>query len=397
MARQTDVCIIGAGPAGLLLGYLLGQHGIRATIIERRSREAIEGTIKAGVLEYPTIELFNTIGVGERMMREGVRHDGFELAFGGARHRIDLSHLTGGKYIMVYPQHEVIKDLIAAVLETGTTLVFGAHDVALHDIDSETPSVTFVADGHRHDIASDFIAGCDGFHGPSRQAIPTGQRTEYTRVYPCGWFGILCEAPPSADELIYAQSERGFALISTRTPQVQRMYFQCDPKDDVARWSDDQIWDELQQRVKTNTGWKLKEGKVIQKDIVAMRSFVCETMQYGRLFLAGDAAHIVPPTGAKGLNLAVGDAVCLSHALHRHYKAGDETCLKNYTETVLKRIWRNEQFSGWMTELLHDFEGEDPINRRFRRSQLDYVTGSQAGATVMAENYVGVPFVVSSI
>lgn len=395
--ERTQVCIIGAGPAGLLLAHLLGQHGVRSIVVERRARETIEGTVKAGVLEHPTIELFNRVGVGERMMREGFRHDGFELAFDGRRHRIDLSDLTDGKFIMVYPQHEVIKDLIAAVLASGTRIVFGAGDVALHDIDGAQPAVTWTSDGVQHRIDADFIAGCDGFHGPARQAIPTAQRIEHTRHYPCGWFGILCEAPPSSEELIYAQSERGFALISTRTPTVQRMYFQCDPNDNVNAWDDARIWEELQARVKANDGTSLKEGRVIQKDIIAMRSFVCETMQHGRLFLAGDSAHIVPPTGAKGLNLAVGDALALSHALRHFYDHKDEHALKRYAATALSRIWRVEYFSWWMTDLLHKIDGEDSIADRFRRAQLDQLTRSRPAAMALAENYAGLPFAISEV
>lgn len=391
-AERTQVCIIGAGPAGLLLALMLAQDGIRSIVIERRTRDEIEGTVKAGVLEHPTVELFNRIGAGERMMREGFRHDGIELAFGGRRHRVDLADLTGGKFIMVYPQHEVIKDLIAAALQAGCNIIFGAHDAALHDLESGAPFVTYEDEGGAHRIDCDFVAGCDGFHGPSRQAIPADRRQDHTRTYPCGWFGILCEAPPSAHELIYAQSERGFALISTRTPAIQRMYFQCDPHDSVERWSDEAIWAELQARVATNDGWKLNEGKVIQKNIVAMRSFVCETMHYGRLFLAGDAAHIVPPTGAKGLNLAVGDALALGHALVQHYRKGNDDKLATYSATALQRIWQVEYFSWWMTDLLHDFEGEDSIHRHFRRAQLERVTQSRAAAATMAENYVGLPF-----
>jgi p-hydroxybenzoate 3-monooxygenase len=390
--QSTQVCIIGAGPAGLLLAFILKRNGIDCIIIERQSREALEKTIKAGVLEHPTVELLKDLGLGERMMRDGAIHHGFELAFGGQRHRIDLTQLTDGKFIIVYPQHEVIKDLIAANLESGIQILFEAKDVTLHGVATTNPILRLKTGDEDREIAADFIAGCDGFHGPSRQAIPPDRRMEYTRTYPCGWFGILCEAAPSSDELIYAQSDDGFALISTRTPSVQRMYFQCDPDDDVSHWSDNQIWDELQKRVRNNSGWRLKEGKIIQKNIVAMRNYVCETMQYGRLFLAGDSAHIVPPTGAKGLNLAVGDAVVLSRALIGFYKNGDETRLINYSETALNRIWRGEQFSSWMTDLLHDFKDEDPINRRFRRSQLELIVSSRAASTMLAENYVGLPF-----
>ncbi|MBS0511935.1 MAG: 4-hydroxybenzoate 3-monooxygenase [Proteobacteria bacterium] len=392
MMETTQVCIIGAGPAGLLLSHLLHRQGIASIIVEAQTREAIEGTIKAGVLEHPTVELLKQVGVGERMMRDGFEHHGIELAFGGKRHRIDLHELTGGKSIMVYPQHEVIKDLVAAVLANGTTIEFGVSDVSLHDIESTRPSIRYAKGGEPHEIQCDFIAGCDGFHGPSRQAIPAAIRQEHLKVYPCGWFGILCEAPPSSDELIYAQSDRGFVLVSTRTPKIQRMYFQCDPTDNVNNWSEDRIWAEFRARMANDEGWALKEGRIFQKGIIAMRSFICETMQHGRLFLAGDSAHIVPPTGAKGLNLAAGDVVVLTRAICDFYRNGSQAGLDGYSATALKRIWRGEHFSWFMTTMLHDFEGEDTITRRFRRAQLDYVVSSRAAATSLAENYVGLPF-----
>ncbi|MBS0545846.1 MAG: 4-hydroxybenzoate 3-monooxygenase [Proteobacteria bacterium] len=392
MMERTQVCIIGAGPAGLLLSHLLHRQGIASIIVEAQTREAIEGTIKAGVLEHPTVELLKQVGVGARMMRDGFEHHGIELAFGGKRHRIDLHELTGGKSIMVYPQHEVIKDLVAAVLANGTTIEFGVSDVSLHDIETTRPSIRYAKGGEPHEIQCDFIAGCDGFHGPSRQAIPAAIRQEHLKVYPCGWFGILCEAPPSSDELIYAQSDRGFVLVSTRTPKIQRMYFQCDPADNVNNWSEDRIWAEFRARLANNEGWALKEGRIFQKGIIAMRSFICETMQHGRLFLAGDSAHIVPPTGAKGLNLAAGDVVVLTRAIRDFYRNGSQAGLDGYSTTALKRVWRGEHFSWFMTTMLHDFEGEDTITRRFRRAQLDYVVSSRAAATSLAENYVGLPF-----
>lgn len=392
MAHKTQVGIIGAGPAGLLLAHMLHCRGIESIIIETQSRAAIEGTIKAGVLEYPTMRLLDELGVGTRMRAAGFEHHGIELAFGGKRHRIDLHELTGGKSIMVYPQHEVIKDLVTAVLANGTTIEFGVGDVELRDIGGPRPSIAYTLGGEAHTIECDFIAGCDGFHGPSRQAIPAAQRVEHLKNYPCGWFGILCEAPPSSDELIYAQSDRGFVLVSTRTPTVQRMYFQCDPSDRVENWSDDRIWAEFHARTEGSDGWRLKEGRIFQKGIIAMRSFVCETMQRGRLFLAGDAAHIVPPTGAKGLNLAAGDVVLLSGAIVDFYRDNSRAGLDAYSTRALKRIWRGEQFSWFMTTLLHDFEGEDTITRRFRRAQLDYLVSSRAASTSLAENYVGLPF-----
>lgn len=389
---KTQVGIIGAGPAGLLLSHMLHLQGIESVIVEQRSREDIEATIKAGVLEHPTVELLKELGVGERMVREGYVHNGIELSFGGKRHRIDLPELTGGKSITVYPQHEVIKDLVAAVLANGTTIEFGVSDVSLNGIDGTQPSIRYSKDGEAREIQCDFIGGCDGFHGPSRQAIPATIRQEHLKVYPAGWFGILCEAPPSSDELIYAQSDRGFVLVSTRTPDVQRMYFQCDPNDSVDNWSDDRIWAEFRARLANDDGWQLKEGRIFQKGIIAMRSFVCETMQHGRLFLAGDSAHIVPPTGAKGLNLAAGDVVLLSKAIVDFYRRDDRASLDSYSVRAVKRVWRGEHFSWWMTNMLHDFDGEDTITRRFRRSQLEYTVSSRAAAASLAENYVGLPF-----
>ena len=407
MQSNTQVGIIGAGPSGLLLAHMLHQQGIASVVIEQRSREDIEATIKAGVLEHPTAELLQQLGVGTRMQREGHVHRGIELSFGGKRHRLDLEDLTGGKSITVYPQHEVIKDLVAAVLANGTPIIFGVSSVQLADFEdfnringvngvkSENTQPTLRYQdgaGADHTLHCDFIAGCDGYHGPARQAIPATLRQEHTRDYPCGWFGILCEAPPSSDELIYAQSDRGFVLVSTRTPTVQRLYFQCDPQDKVSNWPDERIWAEFHSRLANDQGWQLKEGPIFQKGIIAMRSFVCETMQHGRLFLAGDAAHIVPPTGAKGLNLAVGDVVLLNRALGDVYKNDQHGRLESYSRDALQRVWRGEHFSWWMTTMLHDFDGEDPMTRHLRRAQLDYVVKSRAAAQSLAENYVGLPF-----
>jgi p-hydroxybenzoate 3-monooxygenase len=386
---RTQVAIIGAGPAGLLLSHLLHLEGIESVVIENRSRADIEATIRAGVLEQGTMDILTDSGVGDRMRSQGALHHGFELAFGGKRHRIDLTGLTG-KAITVYPQHEVIKDLVAARLEAGGQILFEVSEVALHGIDTQRPSATFMHNGEARSIEADFVIGCDGYHGVSRAAMPEqDQRKNYQRIYPFGWFGILVESAPSSDELIYAQHDRGFALVSTRSPTVQRLYFQCDPADHVDNWSDDQIWSELHARLENHDGWKLNEGKIFQKNIIAMRSFVSTPMQAGRLFLAGDAAHIVPPTGAKGMNLAVGDVKLLARGLEQFYKQGSDERLAGYGEQALKRIWRAEYFSWTMTRLLHTFAEATPFEREMQRAELENIVSSRAMATAMAENYVG--------
>jgi p-hydroxybenzoate 3-monooxygenase len=385
---RTQVAIVGAGPAGLLLSHLLHLQGIESIVLESRTRAEIESTIRAGVLEQGTMDLLIDSGVGARMRAEGALHHGFELAFNGRRHRIDLSELTG-KAITVYAQHEVIKDLAAARDAAGGQMFFGVRNVALHGTDTETPAVSFEHGTAAMRIDADFIAGCDGFHGITRPAMPQQGRNDYQRIYPFGWFGILVEAPPSAPELIYARHERGFALVSTRSPSVQRMYFQCDPKDSVDNWSDDRIWAEMHARLENRDGWRITEGKIFQKNIVGMRSFVSTPMQSGRLYLAGDAAHIVPPTGAKGMNLAVSDVNFLARGIEQHYKQGSSERLARYTEDALKRIWRAEYFSWWMTSMLHTFEDASPFQREVQRAELENVVASRALATALAENYVG--------
>ena len=389
---RTQVGIVGAGPAGLLLARLLERAGVDAVVLESRGREEIEATIRAGVLEQGTVDMLNECGVGTRMMREGALHRGIELRFGGQGHRIDLAGLTGGRAIMVYAQHEVIKDLVAARLESGGKIHFGVEGVSLQDVDTRTPSIHFRKDGAGERLECDFVAGCDGFHGVSRPTVPSRLRREFARSYPFGWLGILVEAPPSSEELIYAWHERGFALVSTRSPQIQRLYVQCDPQDALDEWPDERIWTELRARLATTDGWKLKEGRIFQKGIVAMRSFVVEPMQHGRLFLAGDAAHIVPPTGAKGLNLAAADVRVLARALAAFYRSGDEASLVAYSATALRRVWRAEHFSWWMTSMLHRFHDDDAFSLRLQRAQLEYVVGSKAAATSLAENYVGLPW-----
>ena len=392
MNNRTPVGIVGAGPAGLLLAHLLRLDGVESIVIETRTREEIEATIRAGVLEQGTVNVLNETGVGERMMREGAVHHGIYLRFAGRTRRIDLAGLTDGRSIMVYAQHEVIKDLVKVRLEAGAPIEFGVKDVTLQDLDIDSPKVRFRnAAGELCELACDYVAGCDGFHGISRPAMPSRRRSEFTRTYPFGWLGVLVEAPPSTDELIYAHHERGFALVSTRSPQVQRLYLQCDPEDRIENWPDERIWEELRARLATADGWQLEEGRIFQKGIVAMRSFVVEPMQYGRLFLAGDAAHIVPPTGAKGLNLAVADVRVLARAVTAHYRDRRNDLLAQYSATALRRVWRAEHFSWWMTSMLHRFHDDTPFHHRLQLAELDYVTSSKAKATTLAENYVGLP------
>lgn len=385
---KTQVVIVGAGPAGLLLSHLLHLGGVDSVVIETRSRQEIEATIRAGVLEQGTVDLLVDSRVGERLQREGFVHEGIILRFAGRSHRIALTELTG-RAITVYAQHEVIKDLVKVRLDAGGRILFEVKNAALYDLDSPAPKVRFHREGKVHEIEAQFVAGCDGFHGVSRPSIPSRHRQEFARSYPFGWFGILVEAPPSTAELIYAHHERGFALVSTRSPQIQRLYFQCDPQDDLKAWPDARIWDELHARLANAEGWKLDEGRIFQRGIIAMRSFVVEPMRYGRLFLAGDAAHIVPPTGAKGLNLAVNDVRVLSSALVQYFKSKDEQALKGYSATALKRVWRAEHFSWWMTSMLHRFHDGTPFQHRLQLSELDYVVNSKAKALTLAENYVG--------
>jgi len=387
---ETQVGIVGAGPAGLFLAHLLRRAGIGCVILESRTRQEIEGTIRAGVLEQWTVDLMNRMGLGARMMREGHFHTGVTFQFGGRRHHIDMAELTGGKHVTVYAQHEVIKDLVAAWLAENGKIVFGVSEVALHALDSKRPKITYTAGGHGQELVCDFVAGCDGFHGPSRQVIPASRRTEYVKEYPFGWLGILATAPQSWPELIYSRHDSGFALLSTRSPEIQRLYLQCDPNDDIANWSNARIWEILRLRFR-HPGWELIEGPIFQKSILAMRSFVCDPMQYGRLFLAGDAAHIVPPTGAKGLNLAVADVLVLSRALDAWYRSGASDALDRYSETCLARVWKGERFSWYMTTLLHLNPEETPFEQHIHLADLDYVVNSRAARTALAENYVGLP------
>jgi len=393
MNMRTQVGIVGAGPAGLLLSHLLHLEGVDSVVLETRTREQIESTIRAGVLEQGTVDLLTEAGVGERMKREGFVHTGIELRFGGQGHRIDLTDLTGGKAITVYAQHEVITDLVKARLDAGGQILFGVSDVSLQGVDTDRPTIRFRHEGQDQEITCDFVGGCDGSQSMSRSSIPEDKRTEYSRIYPFGWFGILVEAPPSSEELIYAYHQRGFALVSTRSPNVQRLYFQCDPKDRIDNWPDDRIWEELHARLDTAEGSQLKEGRIFQKGIIGMRSFVFEPMQYGRLFLAGDAAHVVPPTGAKGLNLAAGDVKVLARGLTEFYRSNRRDLLDNYSQIALRRVWRAEHFSWWMTSMLHRFYDQDGFHHRLQLAELNNVVTSRVAATVLAENYVGMPII----
>ena len=387
---RTQVGIVGAGPAGLLLSHLLHLQGIESIIVDNRGRAEIEATIRAGVLEQGTVDLLTEAGVGERLAREAFFHRGIYLRFGGGTHHIDMQALTGGKRVTIYPQHEVLRDLIRARLDAGGTILFEANDVVLEDVDAD-PAIVFRHGGKTQRLACDFIAGCDGSHGTCRSAIPQALVARYERAYPFAWFGILVEAPPSSDELVYASHPRGFALLSTRSPTLQRMYLQCDPHDRVEDWADDRIWDELRARTASD-GWVLEEGRITQKIVVGMRSFVAEPMQHRRLFLAGDAAHVVPPTGAKGLNLAVADVRVLSRALERFYARGDRAALEDYSRSCLRRVWKGQRFSWWMTTLLHRGAGDSAFDERRRLAELEYVVSSRHASAALAENYVGLPF-----
>jgi p-hydroxybenzoate 3-monooxygenase len=387
---RTQVGIIGAGPAGLFLSLLLHRAGIDSIILEARARDQVEGTVRAGVLEHWVTGLMVDLGVGERMLRESHRHDGITLQWNHQRHHVDITGLTQGKHVTVYPQHEVLIDLIAGRLGQGGRILFNAKAQAIEGTETDTPRVIF-NDGEPKTLHCDYVVAADGFHGPGRQAIPASVRREFQKVYPFGWLGILTRAPLSWHELIYSNQNAGFALSSTRATDVQRLYIQCDPADNIANWSDDRIWSELQSRLGYD-GWTLHQGPIFQKGIIGLRSFVCEAMQFGRLFLAGDAAHIVPPTGAKGLNLAVADVVVLSQAFDAFYRSNRTDLLASYATTALRRVWKAERFSWYMTTMLHRNDQETEFEHRIHQADLDLLRTNKAAATALAENYVGLPF-----
>ncbi len=386
---RTQVGIVGAGPAGLMLSHLLQRAGIDSIVIENRSNQYIEHRVRAGVIEHWAREFLIETGVGARLEREGLIHRGVNFAFAGNLHEIDFQALVG-RGITIYGQQEVVKDLVAARLAAGGAILFEAAGASVHDFDTDKPKIRFTRGGRAETIDCDFIAGCDGFHGVSRPSVPAGVLTTYDRVYPFGWLGILSQSPPPNKELIYAFHERGFALYSMREPMVSRLYIQCDPDDDADNWPDAKIWEELHLRLGGTA--KLVEGKVMQKSVTPMRAFVTEPMQYKRLFLAGDAAHIVPPTGAKGMNLAIADVRVLARALDGFYREQRSDLLEAYSATCLKRVWKAQRFSYWMTMMLHRLNRENDFDLRRQLAELDYVTSSKAAATSLAENYVGLPF-----
>jgi p-hydroxybenzoate 3-monooxygenase len=387
---RTQVGIVGAGPAGLMLSHLLAREGIDSIVVERHSRAYVEARIRAGVIENWAADLLAATGVGARMQREGLVHGGIEIALNGQRRRIDFKRLTG-RGIMVYGQHEVVKDLIEARLAAGGTIEFEIAETNVHDFDGKAPKICYKKNCEAREIVCDFIAGCDGFHGICRPSIPKGVLTEYERIYPFGWLGILSQSPPPSPELIYSYTERGFGLYSMRSPTVSRLYLQCAPDENLAKWPDEKVWKEQKARLGPGGDKLLQEGKVLEKSVTAMRSFVVEPMQTGRLFLAGDAAHIVPPTGAKGMNLAIADVLFFSRALAEFYRSGKTALLDGYTQKCLLRVWKAQRFSWWMTSMLHLNPADIPFDRRRQIAEIDYVTSSEAASKSLAENYVGLP------
>ena len=392
MKTRTQVAIIGAGPSGLLLGQLLHRAGIANVILERQSADYVLGRIRAGVLEQVTMDLMDECGVAQRMHHEGLVHEGIELLFKGQRHRIDFPGLTGGKTVMVYGQTEVTRDLMVARAAAALETVYEVGDsVSLHDFDGSAPVVRYREDGQEHELACDFIAGCDGFHGVSRASVPRSAIREFEKVYSFGWLGLLADVPPVSHELIYANTDRGFALCSMRSPTRSRYYVQVPLEEKVENWSDAAFWDELRLRLDPEARERLVTGPAIEKSIAPLRSFVAEPMRFGRLFLAGDAAHIVPPTGAKGLNLAASDVKYLSSAFIEHYRERSDAGLDHYSDRALRRVWKAERFSWWFTQLMHKFPGDGPIGQKLQEAELDYLVNSRAASMALAENYVGLP------
>ncbi len=388
--KRTQVVIIGAGPSGLMLSLLLQRHGVSSIVLERQSRAYVEARIRAGLLEWTTVELLKEAGVGARMMREGLVHDGFELAFAGRHHRIDLKG-HAGKSVLVYGQTEIQKDLADARERDPGAVVWQAADVALHDFSGPRPRVSYVRDGRREEIECEFIAGCDGYHGVSRASVARDAITEYEKIYPFGWLGVLADVPPLAEELVYANHARGFALCSMRSLQRSRYYVQCPLTDTVEQWPDKRFWEELRARLPAHHAARLVTGASIEKSIAPLRSFVTEPMRFGSLFLVGDAAHIVPPTGAKGLNLAAADVRVLSEGLIEHFRHGRGTLLDEYSARALRRVWKATRFSWWFTTLMHQFS-DDAFAHKLQLAELEYLAGSAAGSAAVAENYVGLPF-----
>jgi len=387
---RTQVGIVGAGPAGLLLSHLLRRDGIETVVLENRSRQYVIERVRAGLLEQGTVDMLTELGLADRLHREGLVHQGLALRFGGRSHRIPLTDLTG-KVVTIYGQNEVMKDLIEARLAMGGEIRFEAEAVGLENLETSAPGICFRENGEEKVLACDFVAGCDGFHGMCRPAVPADRLTLYDREYPFAWVGVLSESPPISHELIYVHHERGFALFTMRSPTLSRLYLQCPPDDDIANWSDERIWEELHLRL-GEEGGKLVEGNVAQKAVTPMRSFVAAPMRHGRLFLAGDAAHIVPPTGAKGLNLAAADVRVLASAFDAFYRQGRTDLLDRYSDICLRRVWKSQRFSWWMTSMLHRFDAQVAFDHQVQLAELDYVTGSRAAMTALAENYVGLPF-----
>jgi p-hydroxybenzoate 3-monooxygenase len=388
---RTQVAIIGAGPSGLLLGQLLAKAGIDAVIVERQTPDYVLSRIRAGVLEQVSIDLIDEAGVGERMHKEGLVHTGFDMLYGGQRHRVDLTQWTGGKHVMVYGQTELTRDLMAARTAAGLSTVYEAANVQVHDFDTQHPRVTYEKDGQSHEIQCDFIAGCDGFHGVCRASVPRQSIKEYEKVYPFGWLGLLSDTPPVHDELIYVNHSRGFSLCSQRSHTRSRYYLQVPLTDKIDQWSDEAFWQELRLRLDEQANDQLVTGPSIEKSIAPLRSFVTEPLRFGRMFLAGDAGHIVPPTGAKGLNLAASDVKYLFNGIREYYEERSEAGINRYSEVALARIWRAERFSWWFTQLMHQFPDDSGINHKFQLAELDYLMNSEAGMRTIAENYVGLP------